>query len=243
MEEIMKNALQILTATQTMTLKEITDLLEIDHSKAMKKVTVMSLSPEFGTVAITATVYNKQGQTIDTFLLDKRQSIAVAGRLNTPMLMRVIDRWQELENKSLSIPNFSNPVEAARAWADQFEKNQNSLALIEVKDAQIHVKDHLIIASNEASIKAGEVMVREFVKTNDLIDIGEKLFYQWMRDQNIIMQHKEPYQKFVNLGYFHWKPSAEEWGGKIRHQLYITPRGKVWLAAKYMAFLDSDLAA
>jgi len=44
-----------------------------------------------------AIAYNKSGQTINTFVLDKRQSIAVAVRLNTPMLMRIINHWQELE--------------------------------------------------------------------------------------------------------------------------------------------------
>ena len=28
---------------------------------------------------------------------------------------------------------------------------------------------------------------------------------------------REPYQKYVNLGYLRWKPSLEEHGGKIRH--------------------------
>ena len=62
----------------TMTLKEITDLLEVDHSKAMKKVLSMAEEPEFGALAIMAIVYNSQGQTIDTCALDKRQSIAVS---------------------------------------------------------------------------------------------------------------------------------------------------------------------
>ena len=230
----MQNALKILPVTQKMSLKEITDLLELDHSKAMKKVEAMALSPEFGTVAIMASVYNKQGQTINTFSLDKRQSIAVAGKLNTPMLMRVIDRWQELERSQDKLP--CNYVEALEALVISEKSRQASLVIIQSKD-------QLLIASNEASIKAGEVMVREFVKSNDLIDIGQNNFYDWLKEQNIIMEHREPYQKYVNLGYLRWKPSSEEHGGKIRHQLMITPRGKVWLAAKYMAWLDRDMAA
>ena len=35
---------------------------------------------------------------METYQLDKRQSIAVASRLNTALLMRIIDRWQELEH-------------------------------------------------------------------------------------------------------------------------------------------------
>ena len=105
----------------------------------------------------------------------------------------------------------------------------------------IERKDELLIASNEASVKAGDVLVREFVKGNDVIDIGEKLFYQWMRDQKLIMQHREPYQKYKALGYFRWLPSSEQHGGKIRYTLFITARGKIWLATRYMRYLDRDL--
>lgn len=85
--------------TATMTLKEITDLLNVQHSKAMLKVFNMSLQPEFGTLSKMDTVYNDKGQTVETYILDKRQSMAVSAVLNTALLMRVIDRWQELEAK------------------------------------------------------------------------------------------------------------------------------------------------
>ena len=47
----------------------------------------MSESPEFGAVFKTDIVYNEQGQTIETYQLDKRQSIAVAAKLNTALLI------------------------------------------------------------------------------------------------------------------------------------------------------------
>ena len=83
----------------TMTLKEITDLLDVRHNNAMKTVEKMVLEPSFG--ATTKIPYkllrNNAEFTIQTYQLDKRQSIAVASRLNTALLMKVIDRWQELE--------------------------------------------------------------------------------------------------------------------------------------------------
>ena len=74
-----------MTSTMTMTLKEITDLLNVRHDKAMLKVAEMAQDPDFGTVAKTSTVYNDKGQTIQTYQLNKRQSIAVASRLNTAL--------------------------------------------------------------------------------------------------------------------------------------------------------------
>ena len=60
-----------------------------------------------------------------------------------------------------------------------------------------------------------------------------------MRDQGYLLKgSREPSQKYVKLGYFTWKPSEEIHGGKFRYTMKVTPRGKVWLAAKYMAYLD-----
>ena len=89
----------LVTNVASMTLKEITDLLDVRHDKAMLKVAAMAESPDFGTVSILDIVYNYKGQTTKTYQLDKRQSIAVAANLNTALLMRIIDRWQELESR------------------------------------------------------------------------------------------------------------------------------------------------
>lgn len=93
----------IANAAMTMTLKEITDLLKVRHDKAMLKVAEMAKEPEFGWMSKTDIQYSSgkgRIETIETYQLNKRQSIAVSARLNTALLMRIIDRWQELENQS-----------------------------------------------------------------------------------------------------------------------------------------------
>ena len=55
---------------QTMTLKEITDLLDVRHDKAMLKVAEMAKEPEFGTMSILDIVYNDKGQTTKTYQLN-----------------------------------------------------------------------------------------------------------------------------------------------------------------------------
>ena len=93
--------------TKTMTLKEITDLLNVRHDKAMIKVAEMAKDPEFGQVSILDISYSKGNGatgTTETYQLDKRQSLAVAARLNTALLMRIIDRWEELETAVAKLP-------------------------------------------------------------------------------------------------------------------------------------------
>ena len=74
--------LAIANATLTMTLKEITDLLNVEHNKAMNKVEKMAEDPEFGTVAKINVVYNDKGQAIQTYQLTLAQSMTVFSRLS-----------------------------------------------------------------------------------------------------------------------------------------------------------------
>lgn len=103
-DNLMTNSIALL-ATQssemTMTLKEITDMLKVRHDNAMRVVENMAESPDFGELLKLRSSYkNNFGATLplNTYALNKRQSIAVAARLNTSLLMAIIDRWQELED-------------------------------------------------------------------------------------------------------------------------------------------------
>ena len=85
------------------TLKEITDLIGVEHNKAMRKVEELANEEGFGGLAKTATpTFNPDGsinRNIDTYQFTKKQAIAVGARLNNTMLMKVINRLEELESQ------------------------------------------------------------------------------------------------------------------------------------------------
>jgi len=107
------NNLSTMTS-QTMTLKEIVDLLnsqgaKIRHNNAMRVVERMAKATEFGTTQkVFCEIISGLGQVnkYPTYALTKRQSIAVSAQLNTTLLMAIIDRWDELEKsrKTDSLP-------------------------------------------------------------------------------------------------------------------------------------------
>ena len=76
----------------------------------------------------------------------KRDSIIVAAQLCPEVTARLVDRWQELEKqvRQPALPDFTDPVAAARAWADEVE--QKLLAQKEV--------DHLALENKELAPKA-----------------------------------------------------------------------------------------
>ena len=150
---------------KTMTLKEITDLLDVRHDKAMLKVAEMAKEPEFGTMSILDIVYNDKGQTTKTYQLNKRQSIAVAARLNTALLMRIVDRWQALEDQQYSLA-----AEASRAVASlmasvadaQAVASRLESALSKCTPAQLPSQDACAADVIKYLMKHGEVTAREF---------------------------------------------------------------------------------
>ena len=134
-------SLVIASAAMTMTLKEITDLLDVRHDKAMLKVAEMAKEPEFGWLSKTDIQYSSgkgRIETIETYQLNKRQSIAVASRLNTALLMRIIDRWQELENQSK--PSMPTTYIAALEALIASEKAKE-LALLQVDELQVELDE------------------------------------------------------------------------------------------------------
>ena len=126
--------LQIFQGNQeyVITLKEITDLIGVEHNKAMRKVEELALEEGFGGLAKTATpTYNPDGSVnryIDTYQFTKKQAIAVGARLNNTMLMKVIDRLEELEKQNHQ--NYKVPqtfAEALLLAAQLVEERDNAI--------------------------------------------------------------------------------------------------------------------
>jgi phage antirepressor YoqD-like protein len=175
------------------------------------------------------------------YYLPKREANLMVMSESYKVQAAVYDRMTELEENQVKP---KTALELAKEQVILLEALEVANKTIEQQDKSITEKNNLISASNEASIKAGEIKVSEFVKSIDIVDLGERQFYQWMREQGYLFKgSREPRQEYVKRGYFSWKPSAEEYGGKVRYSLRITPRGKVWLAARYMAYIDNEIAA
>ena len=135
------NALTLVTsADMTMSSQEIADLTGKEHRNVMADIRKMlaELHGEGGVLTFQHTLTNPQnGQTYPVFNLPKRETLILVSGYSISMRAKIIDRWQELEAKPVSnviaLPNFANPAEAARAWAEQYEAR----VLAEAKKAEI----------------------------------------------------------------------------------------------------------
>ena len=198
--------------SKTMTLKEITDLLDVRHDNAFKKVKKMSESDGFGTVFEIDIVYNDKGQKLKTFQLDKRQSIAVASLLDTTLLMRVIDRWQELEaNQAPALPqSFSEALQLAANQAKQLE------------DQAPKIKVYERLADRKDNVST-TVLAKNLGTTAQKLNI-------WFKKKGIKFMHAD----LPKAGYELWfNVVSDAKNGHGFQQCLITPKGQIEIAKRF----------
>jgi anti-repressor protein len=98
------------------------------------------------------------------------------------------------EVKAPALPDFTNPVIAARAWADELEKKQ----LAEAKVAELAPKAEFYdtVADSESLMSMAD--------TCKILDmgIGRNKLFALLREKKILQKDNIPYQQYVTAGYF-----------------------------------------
>ncbi|WP_336141987.1 Rha family transcriptional regulator [Acinetobacter sp. 102] len=171
------------TNIQIMTSLEIAELVEKRHDNVKRTIEslvnqqVITL-PQIEETSFSNSIGRKQNTTVYVFKGDqgKRDSIIVVAQLCPEFTARLVDRWAELEKQIagdlISLPNFADPVEAARAWADQVEAKR--LACKE-RDFAIETKAHISDKKTATAMATASVKSKEAEKLKE--QLGESKNY------------------------------------------------------------------
>lgn len=148
-----------------------------------------------------------------------------------------MDKLRQREPNSIVLPDFNDPVAAARAWADKAEKVRALASL--AKEQGEHLKAaipalefHAAVANSKDSVTIGQ-----FAK---LMGTGELRLFELLRREQILItgsaRHNLPYQKHIDAERFRVIENAfEDEKGRVhlRFQTRITPKGQLWLQRRY----------
>ena len=113
-----------------MSSREIATLCDKEHRHVLRDID--NLNATYGQMGMpkvgqTPYTHEQNGQTYYEYQLTKEQTIDLITGYRADLRIRINRRWQELEKAiSLVLPDFSNPAEAARAWAAEFEKREQA---------------------------------------------------------------------------------------------------------------------
>lgn len=131
------------------------------------------------------------------------------------------------------LPDFTNPVIAARAWADEVEKKQIALALIEEQKP-------LVEFANNVANTASSITIHGFaaILSKDKINIGEKRLFQWFRDNGYLTKNNIVTQYAKDGG---WLKTIEKTRVCAKTnsivpyaQTLVTGKGQLFFAKKLM---------
>lgn len=153
--------------------------------------------------------------------------------------LKYIEAFNEMEKElknPLALPNFSNPAEAARAWADEFEKRKQAEALNEANRPKVIFAE--AVSTSKDGILVG--MLAKLLHQNG-VDIGQKRLFQWMRDKGYLMKNgtdkNMPTQKARELGLFKVKERAiDNPDGSVRltRTTLVTGKGQEYFINKFL---------
>ncbi|KAA6208115.1 Rha family transcriptional regulator [Avibacterium paragallinarum] len=153
----------------TMSSREIAQLCEKQHAHVMRDIRNMldELYPNMDSLDFKGIFIVKNPETglTSEIRLPKRETMILVSGYRIELRAKIIDRLNELENQQKNtalLPNFNDPVAAARAWADAKESEQ--LALVREHQALLESKQKSEqIESMESYFRNG-ISPFEFVK-------------------------------------------------------------------------------
>lgn len=169
----------------------------------------------------------------------KREACLMAMSYSYELQAKVFDRMTALEEArqpTANLPNFVNPAEAARAWAEQFEQTQR-LALENQAQAQalVTAAPKVEFVDRYALSSSGAKGFRQVCK---LLGVKEPAFRQFLKDAGVMYLlggEWTPHAQHVDAGRFETKAGVAEYGDTSHayNQAKFTAKGVAWIAGEW----------
>ncbi|EIC5118274.1 Rha family transcriptional regulator [Salmonella enterica] len=202
------NSLTNATEIKTMSSREIAELTGKRHDNVLRDIEKMARDLDI-IDSLKFEVFeeiNNLGLQVQrkVYKLNKEETLILVSGYSIKMRAAIIRRWQELELQvsKPSLPDFTNPAEAARAWASEYEQKliaQEKLALAAPK-ADVYdliVDRNNLYNATQVAQKFGQSAVwmnkqlEQFGVYNRSVKRG-RVFQQWFVDKGYgIMRETE----------------------------------------------------
>lgn len=159
--------------------------------------------------------------------------------------LQVIQAYDDMQMRQLkqkpsamaALPDFNDPVAAARAWADEAEKVRSLARLAKEQREHLEAARPALEFAAAVADSADTITLGQFAK---LMGTGELRLFELLRSEKILItggaRHNLPYQKHIDQGRFRVNESVymdADGNRRLRFQTRITPKGQAWLQQTY----------
>jgi phage antirepressor YoqD-like protein len=141
------------------------------------------------------------------------------------------------------LPDFTNPVAAARAWADEREAKELAEATVKAAQEQLAIAAPKIAFTNSVDASTNAIPFADAANWLKIPALqGRNKLVKRLKKDKILLPNRRPYQQYINSGYFELKPQTYKVGKKeekgtrgerITNSTRVTPKGLRWLAERY----------
>lgn len=228
------SALLLSSAPATMSSLEIAELTGKPHNDVLKDIRRILAEAEIGEGEFSRSYLSAQNKELPCYNLPRRECDLVVSGYSVKYRLAIIDRWHELEAKqSIALPDFTNPAEAARAWAHEFEQKQLALQQIEADKPKVRLATLISESSNARCIR---VWVKAMKNDNNLC-VGEREVFKFLVDKKYIFKPRGekgylPYSNHESTGTGYFTVVVDDINGKPRRMLKVTGKGVAHLTAR-----------
>jgi phage antirepressor YoqD-like protein len=221
--------------TVTMSSSEIAELTGKLHKNVIRDIREMLDELQKDGSDLSHVQETKDGRGYTTlFELDKELTETLLTGYSIPLRHKVIRRLNELQASLegprvlATLPDFSNPAAAARAWAEQFELQQSAnQALIEAAPKIAFVEKYV----ESTGLKG-------FRQVAKLLKVNEARFREFLLDKKIMYRmggEWQAYQPHIDAGRFEVKAGTSD-SGHAYNQSKFTPKGVNWIAGLWAQY-------
>ena len=214
------------TMQKTMSSREIAELTGKEHRHVRRDIQIMCEQLKIDESRFGHTYVDSMNRNQYEYLLDQETSLCLVAGYSAPLRMAIIKRWKELEDQALKpqLPDFTNPVEAARAWANEVEAKQIAQEQLQIAAPKVEYCDrvadvHNYMNATTVGQKVGlsgtalNKQLEQFNVYNRAIKTG-RVFQQWFIDQGLGVMKK------TDNGY---------------NQSRFTNKGEQWVIQKFIS--------
>ena len=173
-----RELIQFGESQQTMSSLEIAKLTGKPHNDVMKAIRKMEPAWEkvhegnFALMYREVEIGNGAKRQDPYYELTKTECLYVATKFNDESRAKLVIRWEELEKKAranmLQLPDFTNPAEAARAWAQEYE--QKTTLMIENKRLE---EENIQLAVENQELKNDKNYLDLIMRSKALLTISQ----------------------------------------------------------------------